>query len=365
MAEKDGRTEKATGKRRQEARRRGQVARSSDVNSVVGLVAVFAVLVLGASRLLGELTNLLQHSLGHLSDGGDLSTTGVQSVALSSIRSFLLIILPIAGVAAVAGITANVAQVRFKWSSEALRPRFSMLNPKNGLKRIFGLNGLVETGKTVAKLGSIGGFAFIAVWSQIPQLGSLVGIAPSDMLGQIGTRIERVTVEVVAVLLVVAALDVVWQRRKLEKALMMTKEEVKQEARQTDIAPEVRGAIRRRQLQAARRRMLADVPGADVVIVNPTHFAVALRYDPAQPAPQVVAKGADHVAAAIRAAAEEHGVPLVSNPPLARTLYRQVDIGQMIPEALYVAVAEVLAYVFRTARRRRPALRPAVARAGA
>jgi flagellar biosynthetic protein FlhB len=364
MAEKDGRTEKATGKRRQEARRRGQVARSSDVNSVVGLIAVFGVLVIGASRLLGQLTNLMEHSLGHVADGGDLSTTGVQTIAMSSIRSFLVIILPIVGVAAVAGVAANVAQVRFKWSSEALKPRFSMLNPKNGLKRVFGLNGLVESAKAVVKLASIGGFAFVAVWTQIPQLGALVGVAPGDMLGQIGSRIEHVTLEVVAVLLVLAVLDVVWQRRKLEKSLMMTKEEVKQEARQTDIAPEVRGAIRRRQLQASRRRMIADVPGADVVIVNPTHFAVALKYDPEQPAPLVVAKGADHVAAAIRAAAEEHEVPLVSNPPLARTLYRQVEIGQMIPEALYVAVAEVLAFVFRTARRRRrrPALTAAPAR---
>jgi flagellar biosynthetic protein FlhB len=129
----------------------------------------------------------------------------------------------------------------------------------------------------------------------------------------------------------------------------MTKEEVKQEARQADVPPEVRGTIRRKQYEQARRRMLAEVPTADVVIVNPTHYAVALRYDGAAPAPELVAKGADHIAAAIRAAAEEHGVPLVQNAPLARTLYREVELGTMIPEALFVAVAEVLAYVYRTA----------------
>jgi flagellar biosynthetic protein FlhB len=357
VADKSNKTEKATGKRRQEARRKGQVARSSDVNSVVGLLAVFAVLAIGASQFISQLQNMLSHSLGHAGDPADLSVE-IHSIMLASLRSFATIVLPIACVAAIAGVAANVAQVRFKWSSEALKPRFSTLNPKNGLKRLFSTNGLVETGKALVKLAVIGGVAFTAVWSQLPQLGSLVGIPPHELLSQIGGRMWRITIEVIAALIVLAVLDLVWQRHKLDKSLMMTKDEVKQEARQTDIAPEVRGALRRKQLQASRRRMLADVPGADVVVVNPTHFAVALRYDPGLPAPQVVAKGADHLAAAIRAAAEEHGVPLVSNPPLARTLYRDVELGAMIPEALYVAVAEVLAYVFRTARGRRRRTRP-------
>jgi len=353
MAARDGRTEKPTAKRKQEARRRGQVARSTDINSTFGLVATLAVLVIAGPRLFSQLQNMLSHDLAHLADEPDLASAGPQALIMTALKSFLVVVLPIAGVAAAAGVISNVAQVRFKWSSEALKPRFTALNPKNGLKRLFGTSGLVETGKAVVKLAAIGGIAFMGVWWQLPQVGSLVGLPPQDLVAQIGGRIERLGIEVLAVLAVLAALDLFWQRHKVEKALMMTKEEVKQEARQTDIAPEVRGQIRRRQLQASRRRMLADVPGADVVIVNPTHYAVALKYDPAQPAPQVVAKGADHIAAAIRAAAEEHDVPIVSNPPLARTIFRQVELGALIPEGLFVAVAEVLAYVYRTARGRR------------
>ena len=154
-----------------------------------------------------------------------------------------------------------------------------------------------------------------------------------------------------------AIADLLWQRRKIDKSLRMTKEEVKQEARQADLAPEVRGAIRRKQFQLARRRMLAEVPTADVVVVNPTHYAAALRYDGTKPAPELVAKGVDHVAAAIRAAAEEYGVPIVTDPPLARTLYRQVELGAQIPDELFAGVAQVLAYVYRVAGRRRHAAR--------
>jgi flagellar biosynthetic protein FlhB len=353
VSDRDGRTEKATGKRRAEARKRGQVARSSDLNSAIGVLAVFSVLAFSAPKLLGEFENMLTRSLGQSGNWREVTTVGIWPLMLSALESFATIVAPIFGVALVAGLVANVAQVKLKWSMEALKPRFSHLNPKSGLKRLFGTSGLVETGKALVKLVAIGGVAFAAVWAEIPHLGSLVGIPPQELATQIGTRIQSIAFEVIAVLLVLSAADLFWQRHKLEKSMMMTKEEVKQEARQTDISPEVRGAIRKRQYAQFRKRMMAQVPTADVVVVNPTHYAVALRYDPALPAPQLVAKGVDHVAAAIRRIAEENGVPLVSNPPLARTLYRDVELDAMVPEALFVAVAQVLAYVFRTARGRR------------
>jgi flagellar biosynthetic protein FlhB len=353
VSDRDGRTEKATAKRRAEARKRGQVARSSDLNSAIGVLAVFSVLAFSAPKLLGEFESMLSHGLGQSGNWNEVTTVGIWPLMLTALESFAKIVLPILGVALAAGLVANVAQVRLKWSMEALKPRFSHLNPKSGFKRLFGTSGLVETGKALVKLAAIGGVAFAAVWSELPHLGSLVGIPPQELLTQIGHRIQSIAFEVIAVLLLLSVVDLFWQRHKIEKSLMMTKEEVKQEARQTDIAPEVRGAIRKRQFQQFRRRMMAQVPTADVVIVNPTHYAVALRYDPALPAPQLVAKGVDHVAAAIRRLAEENGVPLVSNPPLARTLYRDVELDAMIPEALFVAVAHVLAYVFRTARGRR------------
>ena len=349
MADRDGRTEKATGKRRQEARRRGQVARSNDANSAAGLIAVLAVLVLTAPKLLGSLEAILKSGLSHSGDNNGVSSSNMEALMVQSLKSFGFVIAPILAAALIAGVAANVAQVKFKWSSEALKPRFSNLNPAKGLKRVFGVNGLVETGKALVKLGTIGGIAFLAIWSELPQLGAMVGIPAGELAVQAGSRIEAIAWRVLGVLIVLAAIDVVWQRHRISKSLMMTKEEVKQEARQSDVAPEVRGAIRRRQMQMNRRRMMNDIPTADVVIVNPTHYAVALRYNPELPAPEVVAKGVDHIAAAIRAAAEEHGIPLVENKPLARTLYREVEIGAMIPEPLFVAVAEVLAYVFRTA----------------
>jgi len=155
--------------------------------------------------------------------------------------------------------------------------------------------------------------------------------------------------------LLIGIIDFTWQRYQHEKSLKMTKEEVRQESRQSDLAPEVRGAIRRRQFARARQRMIADVATADVVVTNPTHFAVALRYDGSRPAPEMVAKGVDLVAAAIRKAAEDAGVPVLQNPPLARALHKEVEIGQMIPDSFFAAVAEVLAFVYRTARRRRKA----------
>ena len=357
MSGRDGKTEKATGKRKGDARKKGQVARSHDVNSAVGLIVVFAVLVIGGLHILAELENMLASSLANSGHTANVTPSAIEPMMLNAMETFAIMIAPIVCAAAIAGILTSVAQVGFKWSSQALRPKLSSLNPAHGLKRLFGPSGLVETGKALVKLVAIGGIAFLGVWSQMSNLGSLVGDPPAQILSEIGHRVESLAWQVLVVLSVLAVGDMLWQRRKLAKSLMMSKEEVKQEGRQTDIAPEVRGAIRKRQFQLARRRMLAEVPTADVVIVNPTHFAVALRYDGNLAAPEVVAKGVDHIAAAIRAAADEHGVPQIENAPLARTLYREVQLGEMIPEALFVAVAEVLAYVYRTAKGRARARR--------
>ena len=171
-------------------------------------------------------------------------------------------------------------------------------------------------------------------------------------MSQLAGAVMTLALYVCFAFLIIGIIDFTWQRHQHEKSLKMTKEEVRQEARQSDLAPEVRRSIRRRQFARARKRMIADVATADVVVTNPTHYAVALRYDGSRPAPEIVAKGVDLVAAAIRAAAEEASVPILTNPPLARALHREVEIGQMIPDEFFAAVAEVLAYVFRTARRR-------------
>jgi flagellar biosynthetic protein FlhB len=347
----ENRTEDPTPKRRSKARDEGQVARSAEVNSAVVLIATVAVLMITGGRLLTKLEAVMS---GGLARAFDPTSTGTS--AGWAMRSFAGAVAPVLLVALAAGVAANVAQVRLRFSTKLLRPKFSKLNPLQGIKRLFSPQSFVELLKSLAKTTIVGGIAYMTVGTQLTELGALVGAPPSAIVAQIGSLVSSVAIRVAAAMAVLAALDYAWQRRKHEKSLKMTKDEVKQEARQTDVSPEIKGAIRRRQVEQARRRMLADVPTADVVIVNPTHFAVALRYDGTTPAPEVVAKGMDLVAAAIRRTAEEAGVPIVSQPPLARALYREVDLGRQIPEGLFASVAEVLAFVYRTAGRRRDRL---------
>jgi flagellar biosynthetic protein FlhB len=356
-------TEKATPKRKSEARGKGQVAKSQDVNSAVGLMAAFAAIAITGPHMLKQLEEVLTRGLAQAGNTQLATVSGLGSLSLWAMLSFAAILAPVLFTALLAGLVANIAQVGFKITPAALKPSFSKLNPLTGMKRLFGTSGLFETVKAIIKLSIVGGTAFLTLWPRLPKLGALTGLPPAALLTQLGGQVTSIVVRVGGLLLVLAVVDWLWQRHKLAKSLKMDKSEVKQEARQADLAPELRGAIKRKQFQQARKRMLAEVPSADVVVVNPTHFAVALRYDGTTPAPELVAKGADHIAAAIRAAAKEHGIPIVSDPPLARTIYKQVEIGSMIPEELFAGVAEVLAYVYRVAGRRARAERPGRRRA--
>ena len=346
------RTERATPKHRGEARKRGQVARSPEVNTAAVLLAVVATLVVLGPSILTRFENVLSHGLGQAGDVSLATREGLPTVAAWALKEIALALAPVLAAALVAGLVASVAQVGFRITPKALQPSFAKLNPLKGVKRVFGKDGIVEALKSTVKVAIVGAVAFTAVWPRLDELAGLVGMPPEALLAELASQIAAIAWRVVAALAVLAAADFFWQRRRHERSIRMTKEEVKQEARQADLAPEVKGALRRRQVAMARKRMLAEVPTADVVVVNPTHFAVALRYDGSTPAPELIAKGADLVAAAIRKAAEDNGVPIVSNPPLARTLHREVEVGTMIPEELFAAVAEVLAFVYRTAGRR-------------
>ena len=350
MASKDGKTEKPTGKRRGEARQKGQVARSADLNSTIVLLGAVAGLAIAGPMVLQRLATVVTHGIALAGDPTN-ATDGLSGVAGWGLGAFARAVAPIPLVCLGAGLLANVLQVRPTIAKKALKADFKRLDPKNGLKRIFGKDGYFEVGKALVKLTLIGAVAFWAVWPKLRDMSTLVGLPPYGMLLMASKLVVGIGFKIGGALLLVALGDYFWQRRRVEDSLKMSKDEVKQERRQSDVAPEIKGAIRRRQFEQARKRMLAEVPTADVVVVNPTHYAVALRYDGKRPAPEVVAKGMDHVAAAIRRVADEHGVPIVSNPPLARTLYREVELNQMIPEDFYAAVAEVLAFVFRMAKR--------------
>lgn len=347
-------TEKPTPRRRQDARKKGQVAKSMEINTAVVLLAGLGVLAALGPKMLSELENLLVEGLQRAGDPTlTESEEGLIKLAASGAKSFAWVVGPIAAVAMIAGVVASVAQVRLKFTPHVLKPSLKKLSPLQGMKKVFGPQAVFEGLKATAKTGIVAAVAFMAVWPKLPELAALVGLPPAAILGLLGSLVLSVGFKAGGALAVIAAVDWAWQRRRHEKSLKMTKEELRREAKQSEVPPEVRRAIKQRQFEMARRRMLADVPTADVVVTNPTHYAIALRYDGDRPAPEIVARGMDLVARAIREIAEEHGVPIVSNPPLARALYKDVELGTEIPERFFQAVAEVLAFVYRTSGRRR------------
>jgi flagellar biosynthetic protein FlhB len=242
---------------------------------------------------------------------------------------------------------------------KSLKPEFSRLNPASGVKRIFGKRAGFEAGKSLAKVAIVGAAAAMSLVPMITNMKTGVGAPPAALGSLMFSSAKSIAIRVLAVYILIAIVDFAWQKRQFEQGMKMTKQEVKDESRNQDLPPEVKSAIRRRQVLAARARMMAAVPTADVVVTNPTHYAVALVYDGTKPAPIVVAKGKNLIAAQIRRIATENGVPIIPDPPLARSLHASVEIDQMIPAELYAAVAQLLAHVYRMAGRKAAARKAA------
>jgi flagellar biosynthetic protein FlhB len=340
-------TEKATPKKRAEARKQGQVARSADLNgALVMLVGVLGVGAMGAG-IASRLGDLMRTTLRQTADPSVVDRRGLGPLLSDAGLDVLRCVGPIAGACCLTGVVLSVLQVGFKPSLKALRPDPKRMNPVNGAKNIFGKNLPVEAAKSIAKLAVVGGIVAMTLQPRISQMGAMVGVPPATIGSSLAALVKSIAIRAAAAYLVIGVLDFAWQRRRLGKNLMMDKQEVEEEHKQYALPPEVRAVMRRRQMANARARMMQAVPTADVVVTNPTHFAVALRYDPSQPAPEVVAKGQDLVALRIRELAAEHGVPVVPDPPLARALHATVDVGRQIPEELFHGVAQVLAFVFR------------------
>jgi flagellar biosynthesis protein FlhB len=349
MADK---TEKATPKRRAESRRKGQVARSADLNGAVVLLAGLLALGSFGPRIADRMGEAMTWALKLTAHPEIVSQQGIGDVLLITLRQVGLALAPVLAVCAIAALAINVVVVRPKLSLHGLKPDPKRINPISGAKNIFGVAALVETGKSLLKLGVIGAIVAAALIPQLPEMGAMIGMEPAQLAGAMTSNIFAIAKRAAIAYLVIGGLDLVWQRHRTEKGMRMDKQEVKDEAKQQTLPAEVRGAIRRRQFAASRARMMGAVPDADVVVVNPEHYAVALKYDGAHPAPEVVAKGVDLLAARIRAIAAEHDVPIVPDPPLARALHASVEVGQQIPEELFGAVAQVLAFVYRMAGRR-------------
>ena len=349
------RTEKATPKKRREVRQKGQVARSQDANGAIVLMASVLALSAFGPGMFDHMAQATTGILALVKDPSVVDRQGIGELFAAAGGHAFAGTAPIVLVCALAGVAANVAQVGFKPSTKALTPDFRKLNPAAGLKQLFSPNSAVEAIKSTVKIGAVGAIVALAVFPKLDDMAGLVGMPAVALLPHLASLVISVAQRAALAYLAIAAIDWFWQKRRFEKSIRMDKEEIKQEHKQQELPSEIRGAQRRRALELARARMMDAVPTADVVVTNPTHYSVALRYDSDNPAPVVVAKGTDHLALRIRRAAAEHGVAVVPDPPLARALYATVDVGRMIPEEMFHAVAQLLAYVYKLAGARRAA----------
>ncbi len=348
----DDKTEKPTPKKRAQARSEGQVSKSMDVNGAVVLAAGLAAISIFGPHFAERMQELL-HDMLVLA--GRPEAVGAQSLGGLLGKSALaagVSVAPIAFTCLIAGLVASVGQVGFKPMPKALKPMPKRINPLQGAKNLFGPNLIFESLKSIAKVAVVGGIAAAALFPKLPELAALVGLEPAGLAGELMRSIFEIAWRATAAYVVIAAADVLWQRHRHEKGLKMSKDEVKREAKDQSGSPEMKMAMKRRQAMLSRTRMMGDVPGADVVVTNPTHYAAALKYDGTRTAPVVVAKGKDLIALEIRRVAEENGVPVIEDKPLARSINATVEVGQEIPEDLYAAVAQLLAYVYRVAGRR-------------
>ncbi len=343
------RTESATPKKRKDAREQGQVLKSVELITAGSLLVMFAALKALLSMVGG---NVEKMTVGYL-DGsrmitGLLDTAGMMGVLQNMIYTFLIIILPVVAIALVVGVGLNVMQVGFFFSTKAMGFKMERLNPAEGFKRMFSSRTAFELMKTFLKVGLVLLILYLGIKNNETAFTMLMTSGIRTAVVQGGNIILNVAMQACGMLAGIAVLDYFFQRRKFEKDLMMTKYEVKMEYKQQEGDPLIKGQIRQKQRQMAMMRMMQNVPEADVVITNPTHFAVALSYkEKDAEAPKVVAKGKDLVAQRIKEIAREHGVEIVENKELAQTIFRYCELGDLIPVSLYQAVAEILAHVFK------------------
>ncbi len=352
MADRDlNRTEQASAKRKEQARARGQVAVSRDVSTAAVLLGGFGLLYFLTHAAMTKLGALIKEWLISAADAGvrsRLTVDHVHEIVTKAGSDLLFLLLPLVAGIAVLGVGSTVAQTGFIWKTEGLGFDLGRLNPWPGLQRIASLRSLAELSKAVLKVLFIGAAGFYAVRNDVAILPELVQYPLDGILSTLGWLIIKTALSISIAVAFVAALDYGYQRFEWERNLRMSREEVKEEHREAEGDPHIRSRIRSLQRDMARKRMLADVKKADVVVTNPDHLAVALKYDQFRmAAPVVVAKGAGYVAERIKEIAREHGVMVVENKFVARTLYKLVEVGREIPSDLYRAVAEILAFVYR------------------
>jgi len=344
-------TEEPTPRKLEQAKQRGEVVKTADLPSLASLAAAATVVALAGGwmsrNLVGALTPFLAHPDQMSFEGG-----GGVDIARHAILAAAPMLLAVILAAAFAGAAGHLVQTGLMFSPEKLAPDLKKLSPAAGFKRIFGLDGLMQFLKSLVKVTLTGALAWWVLKPHLQDLENLAAFQPAAMLPFAADILRRLVFAVASFLLIVAGADWFWQRQRFMERMKMTKEELKEDYKQTEGDPHVKARQRQLRNERARRRMMQAVPGATVVVMNPTHYAVALKYDAEETgAPLCVAKGLDTLALKIREIAEEAGVPIIEDPPLARALYASVEIDELIPPAHYEAVAKIIGFILAAGRR--------------
>lgn len=347
-AESDGRTEKATPKKREDARKKGQVAKSTELNTAFLLLAFFAGMKFLGDYYMNQFNQGLTKSFTAIPELlQNFEGSSLLKVIGQGIIQIIIVSGPLWLLLFVAALVVSIGQVGYKPTFKPLAPKFNKMNPLNGLKRIVSKDMLVELLKSIAKVIFLGSIFLMVIKDEINVFYKFYDMTMMQILTNTAGVLLKVGFYVGGAFIFVAIVDYGYQKYKHEDSLKMTKQEIKDEYKQAEGDPQVKGKIKQKMREMSMKRMMQSIPEADVIITNPTHFAIAIQYDPEKNvAPIVVAKGVDYVAAKIKEKAKEHHVEIVENRPLARALYYTVDLGQQIPAELYNAVAEVLAFVY-------------------
>lgn len=345
-------TEPATAKKLRDARKKGQVAKSKEIANGFGILALFLVLKLWVGTMGNQFLGVFPDIYNRIPDvvtfwNGFIPESDTKIVFIEMLLQVIIIMGPILLIGFVMAFVCDLVQVKWKPTSKPLKPKFNKLNPVSGVKKLFSLNSIVELIKSIAKIGLIVYICYSYLKDKWALLFSLYDMPLTQALGLLAETVTDLGIRVALVYMIIAFADYIYQKVKFKRDMRMTKQEVKEEFKQQEGDPKIKGKIRQKMMEASQRRMMQNLPQADVVITNPTHYAVAIKYDPeVADAPIVIAKGEDYLAARIKEVAKENHIEIVENKPLARMLYANVEVGQAVPPELYQAVAEVLAFVY-------------------
>ena len=347
----DDKTEEPTAKKRADAKKKGQVGRSTDMNAAFVLLMGFFIIKLLWENIYQKIAAYTTYVFSHLNQ--PIDTENIIRIFIGIIELLAQTALPVMIAILAIGLAINFFQVGLNFNTEAIGFKLDKLNPINGFGRIFSKRSLMELVKSLMKIAIIGFFLYDFLIDHLMEMPQFIYFDLPTSLAQISDIIFKMAFEVIGVIMIVGFMDYAYQKWQTTQDLKMSKQEVKDEMKQSEGDPQIKGKIKQKQRQMAMSRMMQEVPKADVIVTNPTHFAVALKYEKGMVAPQIVAKGQDLVARRIKEIASENRVPIVENKPLARALYASTQVGDMVPAELYQAVAEVLAYVYRLKQRRR------------